>query len=221
MRKIKATNIVILIATITTITSCKKKIRRDFFEGMTDTAIDIKIDSNNYFVRSFKLSAEAIVNGNKAYWKLDDNEKSYFYLEGYLRKQYDSVMIIPIGVPVAEHENEEYKLFDFSLKHKASWKIIFKTGKLEALGDSITYLNTTILPKDTLYRFKLTPFVFRHSNKYYDYNSGRGSIYLEVSKYNGIETISKYNPINDSIVYQAILYPKLKFVNNGRHNLEL
>jgi len=180
----------------------------------------MKISPYKYFIKSFGIDSVPIPINNKLYWELRDDEKSYFYLEGYLKNDGDSIMILPKNYQSEGGILKAYKLFDFSLTNQKTWKFIFKIDKKNSFGGSVTFLNRSKIKSDTLFNYALTPFVFHSKINNYDYNN-QVTFNISVSKTNGIESISRYNPINHSLIFEAIIYPERKFVNNGSNLIVL
>ena len=219
MTKNKATLFLLLCSTILSL-GCKKNKNPPPFSNLIGAKIDMKISADSYFLKSFGIASKPLTIMNDSYWKLEDNQRAYFYVEGYLRNDGDSVMILPINYELKKEAPKVYKLFDFSLSHQKSWKLLFKFYSKDGYGASVTFLNKSIVKGNTIYNFSLTPFFYHETINDYDY-SNRPTFNIAVSKSNGIVTISTSDPINSSIIYEAIIYPKQKFLNNMGDKLEL
>ena len=139
MNKIKNKFFLSLIL-ICLLLSCKKNVSKDFFTKLKGANISMQIESNKYFIKSFGISSNPLTVKNVLYWRLHDDNKSYFYLEGYLNNSNDSVMILPISNRLQKDSIKIYKLFDFTLDHKKSWKLYFNIDLNSSKGDSVTFL---------------------------------------------------------------------------------
>ncbi|SFT13294.1 hypothetical protein SAMN04487890_11212 [Mucilaginibacter polytrichastri] len=186
---------------------------------MNSSYIDMKINDNIYFVKSFGLSDSSYLIHWNRYWKIKSGN-AFFYLSGFIREKKSTILFIPEAYRNNLFNISEFKLFDFNAKANDSWKIIYdKDNEKSIRGDSITFIGKKVIKNDTLYRFSMVKFSFnseKHKNNY-----AGNTLFLEVSKQNGIVKITKYDLLQ-RIDCQAILYPKERFVNNINPNsLEL
>src|ERR1700690_1690732 len=90
---IKKTNLFLLLIFFFIFSlGCRRKSKKDFFWNLRGVKIDMKIASDRYFIKSFGIASKPLMIMNNSYWKLQDDEESYFYLEGYLRNDGDSII---------------------------------------------------------------------------------------------------------------------------------
>lgn len=203
----------ILIAAVS-LCGCSK--RRSFFVGMSDKIQDIKIDSNFYFLKSFGLDFESKNILYKNYWKLHNDNNSYFKLSGFLRKVQDTIKILPDGFD--DDHPAEYDLFILTEKQIChSWIAISKLEKNVLRGDSIVLSNVIYANKlDTIFNFTLYPFVYGRSNHKFEYYDPIFEV--GVSRKNGVINIKSLSSNRRVFKYEAILFPKQLFFNR-RGNL--
>ncbi|MDB5157906.1 MAG: hypothetical protein JWR50_2613 [Mucilaginibacter sp.] len=195
--------------------ACTKQ-KRDFFNGMSDRFDDVKVNSRFYFIKSFGLVAKPTRINGENYWELKNDQESYFSLSGYIRRLNDSIMLVPV---IHNGEEHEQKLFDFRESKGNAWKTTLKFTEFYNRGDSIKLSNVKIAERDTIYLFKLKPFMLYKKNQKEEYY---GHIFeLEVSRRNGIISITKLKAGRPGFDYKATLYPKQSFIKDKNIPMDL
>jgi len=209
----KRRNGIAVISMLLLSVACVKQ-KRDFFVGMSDGLQDVKVGDGFYFIKSFGLSSSATEINGVNYWALQNDEKSYFKLNGFLRKLNDSIMLIPF-----EYNGREQKLFDFSTKTGASWKITTKYSKLYNSGDLVILSDVKKDAGDTTYLYTLKPFIlYKKNQKEEQY----GPIFnVEISRRNGIISISKLKAGRPGFDYKLLLYPRQHFIKDKNIMMDL
>lgn len=201
-------NRIAIFAIALLVSACGKQ-KRDFFYNMSDHFEDVEVDSQFYFIKSFGLSPMSTKINGIDYWALKNDEKSYFKLQGYLRRLNDSIMLVPFN---NKGGSGEEKLFDFREKKGETWKVTLKTTEYYNSGDSVLLSNITKISGDTIYLYRLRPFIFYKKNQKEEYY---GPIFnLEVSRHNGLISITKLKAGRPGFDYKAILYPKQSFIKD-------
>ncbi len=192
-----------------------------FFLNLKDKKIDMKISEDRYFIKSFGINATPTIIMNDNYWKLNDDIHSYFYLEGYLKNDGDSITILPVNYNFEKNNIKAYKLFDFTLNKPKSWKLFFKLDSEKIYGDSVCFLKKEMVNNDIFYSYSITGFTYLKKIKDYYFFGNNPTFNIVVSRTNGIVSISLINDINQSIDYEAKIYPIQKFTNNHRNLIDL
>jgi len=187
--------------------------KRDFFLGMNSSVKDVPIHPGFYFIKSFELSSQTtVINGNN-YWALKNSPDSYFELCGYLRNYHNAIYAIPLLYN--NDAPKEYKLFDFNAKQNASWKAVYRQEKNKQYGDSVVLSHVRINKRsDTVYTFRLHRFFISNNKKGYLYNDPVFD--LDVSKKNGIISITKLNSMLSDFDYKLVIFPTQSFINKKK-----
>lgn len=191
--------------------------KRDFFQNMHENFDDIKVDSSFYFIKSFTFSQNPTSIGGIEYWRLRSSEESLFSLSGYLRKLNDSIMLIPEN---GKQNMVERKLFDFRSNKGSHWKVVrgFR-GASSFVGDSVVFSDVKVSKGDTIYSYAMHSFMY---NGYEKRTRSTGRVFiLEISRRNGIISISKLRADGRALSFKATLFPVQSFTITEPRELDL
>ena len=192
--------------------------RRNFFVNMKERYPDMHLSPRTFFIKSFGLASVPQKIDGQNYWLLSSSDTGSFYLKGYIRMTGDSMVISPYNYLT----NDNYKLFDFDAKIGDSWKLIFQKSDYREAGDSVSFVSKKIVNNDTLYYYSLTPIYHVVSINKFFYDNFGAAVTVEVSKLNGIISITKFNDLYPKhIALKAQFLPKIQFINNEKGAIEL
>jgi hypothetical protein len=203
--------LVILVVSVTILFTygCTNEQERNVFKKMHNSFIDLKIDSQNFFIKDFKFSSSPTKINSENYWEIKNDRSSFFHIDGYLRLMDDSIILIkskkssdPLGT---------CKLFDFSATPNTSWIFIPENDGNILLGDSIIYLGCKRDSKDSIYSFAMFPFHYFKANKskrILDYG-----FIMNISKVNGFIDIVTFSDSFSDTLFFVKLNPDPVIVN--------
>lgn len=179
---------------------------------MKETYTDIKLNTNYYYLKAFGLAKKSKrIKGND-YWDLHSDMKTSFYLDGYIRKQNNSVFLIPHNYNDSSINCNEQLLFNFDCKIDSSWKINYHNNKSYIQGDSIIFKGKIQSNYGVIYKFLFHPYTKVGQSDYYIDRIFQINVTLK----QGIIDVTQFNsPLDTSFTYKAVLFPKQFFVNRA------